>query len=119
MPIYNYKCNDCEKADDAEHYRFTKLLPISKMDSQVECPHCKHNDTTRVLSTFCMKISQLTVAHKAMGITEARVDMGNYMKEARNKRKQEFGPDTKEGASNEYWTGGEYDKTVWKDIPKP
>ena len=60
----------------------------------------------------------LTAAEKNAGVKKSRRDAGNYMRDAREKRKKEFGPNSREGQSNELWTGGEYDKQVFKGPSK-
>ena len=43
MPIYEYKCNDCEKV-------FSKLT--FNTESKAECPECKSQNTERLISTI-------------------------------------------------------------------
>lgn len=111
MPIYAYKCNDCE-------HDFEVFTTYDKsLSEQWPCEACESTNTKKVpgLASFSFG---LTAAEKNAGVNKNRKDMGAYMKDARNKRKKEFGPNTREGQSNELWTGGEYDKTVWKGPSK-
>jgi putative FmdB family regulatory protein len=43
MPVYDYKCNACNKP-------FTKL--VIKKDTLIECPYCKNTDVTKLMSAF-------------------------------------------------------------------
>ena len=43
MPIYEYKCKNCENV-------FSKLT--FNTESKVECPECKSEDTERLISTI-------------------------------------------------------------------
>ena len=107
MPIYLFKCIDCE-------CNFEVFTTYSKSTSESwECESCSSKNTKKVpaLASFQMG---LTASEKNAGVKKNRKDMGAYMKDARDKRKKEFGPNTREGQSNELWTGGEYDKRVWK-----
>jgi len=107
MPIYSFMCNDCE-------CDFEVFTTFEKSTSeQWACEECGSKDTKKVpgLASFHMG---LTLGEKNAGVKKSRRDMGAYMKDARDKRKKEFGPNSREGQSNELWTGGEYDKTVWK-----
>jgi putative FmdB family regulatory protein len=43
MPIYEYKCKDCEKV-------FSKLT--FNLNAKAECPECKSENTERLISTI-------------------------------------------------------------------
>jgi len=60
MPIYEYKCNDCEA-------RFEKLARrISEInDDSPACPHCGSDDTRRVISAFA-RHGESGVDHEAI-----------------------------------------------------
>ena len=107
MPIYAFNCSDCE-------CEFEVFTTFEKSTSEKwPCEECSSENTKKVpgLAAFHMG---LTAAEKNAGVKSGRKDMGAYMKDARDKRKKEFGPNSREGQSNELWTGGEYDKSVWK-----
>ena len=107
MPIYLFKCDECES-------NFEVFTTYDKSCSESwACENCASAKTKKVpaLAAFHMG---LTVSEKNAGVKNSRKDMGAYMKDARDKRKKEFGPNSREGQSNELWTGGEYDKRVWK-----
>jgi len=111
MPIYAFKCNDCE-------HDFEVFTTFDKSTSENwACENCGSLETKKVpgLASFSFG---LTAAEKNAGVNKNRKDMGAYMRDARDKRKKEFGPNSREGQSNELWTGGEYDKTVWKGPSK-
>ena len=44
MPIYEYRCPDCD-------LKFELLRPLSQSDGGVSCPQCQH-EARRILSTF-------------------------------------------------------------------
>ncbi len=45
MPLYEYKCLDCEMCFDA-------LRAMSKADAPIACPGCGSENTHRVISLF-------------------------------------------------------------------
>jgi putative FmdB family regulatory protein len=45
MPLYEYRCNDCESI-------FDELRPIRVADSPIKCPACGSSATSRKLSLF-------------------------------------------------------------------
>lgn len=45
MPIFEYKCNDCNKKFDVLHKSSTNL-------EEVICPVCQSKDSKKLLSTF-------------------------------------------------------------------
>lgn len=45
MPLYEYRCEKCEKTYEA-------LVSMSKADDPGECPHCGFEKSERLLSTF-------------------------------------------------------------------
>ena len=44
MPIYEYKCNNCDEI-------FDKLVSFSHKD-EIECPECNSVQTTKLMSAF-------------------------------------------------------------------
>jgi hypothetical protein len=102
-----FKCEGCE-------CNFEVFTSFDKSNTEKwPCEDCGSTETKKIpaLASFQMG---LTVSEKNAGVKKSRKDMGAYMKDARDKRKKEFGPNSREGQSNELWTGGEYDKQVWK-----
>ena len=45
MPLYEYKCADCEKSFDA-------LRSMSDADALIACPKCSSESTRRMISLF-------------------------------------------------------------------
>ncbi len=45
MPLYEYKCSDCETKFDA-------LRDMSEADAPIACPHCGSEETQRAVSLF-------------------------------------------------------------------
>ena len=45
MPIYEYRCDDCQVT-------FEKLRPMSKADAPAPCAECGSSDTSRAISLF-------------------------------------------------------------------
>ena len=46
MPLYEYKCKECEKT-------FENLSSFRDSEKPVECPNCGSKKTGKLLSTFC------------------------------------------------------------------
>jgi putative FmdB family regulatory protein len=45
MPLYEYKCSDCETCFDA-------LRAMAKADAPIACPKCDSENTGRMISLF-------------------------------------------------------------------
>jgi putative FmdB family regulatory protein len=45
MPIYEFKCNKCEKI-------FEQLIFSSDEEEKLACPSCGQSDTSRLMSSF-------------------------------------------------------------------
>ena len=43
MPFYSFRCTDCS-------YRFELMRSVSERDEMAECPECKKQQATRLLS---------------------------------------------------------------------
>jgi putative FmdB family regulatory protein len=111
MPIYPFRCEECSSDFDV-------FASYEKATSENwPCEHCGSANTKKVPALLTYHMG-LTAAEKNAGVKNSRKDMGNYMRDARDKRKKEFGPNSREGQSNELWTGGEYDKQVFKGPSK-
>ncbi len=50
MPIYEYKCNSCEKV-------FTVLSLKVEEDEEVRCPYCQNEDIKKEISAFSSYLS--------------------------------------------------------------
>jgi putative FmdB family regulatory protein len=45
MPIYEYKCRECDN-------RFEKLVSMKTADTEIECPACHEKQVEKVVSVF-------------------------------------------------------------------
>lgn len=45
MPIYEYRCQQCEET-------FDKIRSFSDADAPVQCPHCQQEGAERMISAF-------------------------------------------------------------------
>lgn len=61
----------------------------------------------RVFDTSTSIQHGLTANEKRIGTTKKRKEMGEFMKDQREVRKKTYGSNTREGQSNELWTGRE------------
>ena len=48
MPLYEYRCSDC-------NISFTELISFTEKDSQIDCPKCGCFDTKLFLSSFSVR----------------------------------------------------------------
>ena len=111
MPLFDYRCETCS-AEEGENVVFERLVASDNKDAQT-CPYCDGTETKRMIGIPSWTMG-LTANQKSIGVTKDRLDKTNYTRDMRTKRKKEFGSGTREGTSNELWTGGEWDKRVWK-----
>lgn len=100
MPLYEYAC-DCE----GERRVFSVRLSLSEYKEELPCP-CGNGMAKRVFSATPTR-QGMSAFEKRIGTTSARKEMGDYMKDQREIRKKTYGSDTREGKSNEIWTGKE------------
>ena len=49
MPLFTYKCQDCEES-------FEELVSISQSAEQIDCPKCRGNNTRKQLSIVARPI---------------------------------------------------------------
>ena len=54
MPIYEFKCSDCEE--------FFEVLVMGDKDNEVQCPKCQSNSFERVLSTTSYAMAEGSVS---------------------------------------------------------
>ena len=103
---------ECENSGAIE-LLFEQSFPMTTDFSQVKatCPDCDGNNTQKVMSTFAVHYG-LTNNEKTAGTTKRRKDVGAYMRDARDIRKREARPGTKDAVSNEIWTGSEVTRGV-------
>ncbi|NLD74151.1 MAG: zinc ribbon domain-containing protein [Chloroflexi bacterium] len=50
MPLYEYRCQDCQAT-------FDLLRPFSRADEPADCPNCHSNDSKRAMSR-CAALSR-------------------------------------------------------------
>ena len=101
MPRYEYECN-C----NGERKTFVLRISISEYKEEMPCP-CGNGFGKRVFDSSVSVHHGLTAEEKRIGTTKTRKEMGKFMKDQRDVRKKTYGPDTREGKSNEIWTGKE------------
>lgn len=100
MPLYEYAC-ECS----GERRVFSVRLSLSDYQDEVPCP-CGSGMGKRVYSSPPVH-KGMTAFEKKIGTTSTRREMADYMKDQREVRKKAYGSDTREGKSNEIWTGKE------------
>jgi len=108
MPLYEFSCAN----HGSEPHVFTLQMNVSDYVSNPACPDCGE-ESQRVFGSVAVQ-SGRTAAQKAAGTSKRTIDYGNYMKEQREQRKKNYGPNTREGQSNELWTGNEVKDGVIK-----
>jgi hypothetical protein len=102
MPRYEYAC-EC----NGERNTFILHLSISEYKSEMPCICGKEGIAKRVFDNSAAVHRGLTANEKRIGTTKKRKEMGEFMKGQREVRKKTYGADTREGQSNELWTGKE------------
>ena len=50
MPIYEYRCKNCQ-------HRFDKLVSMGTEDAEIECPACHKKEAEKTISLFGAKTS--------------------------------------------------------------
>ena len=102
MPIYEYEFTH----EDGSVERFELMRSITSRDEPAPAPSGAGMGR-RVPSLPGAILEGRTATEKKAGTTKQRKEWGNYMKDAREKRKQNYSPSTREGMSNELWVGNE------------
>jgi hypothetical protein len=132
MPTYEFECLSCtEKIKEIksnpeninnediqncpDNYTFEIEGCMSNPPHEAECPVCEVITNRRVFFPAYVHWG-LTAAEKSAGTTKGRFDMGKFMKDARDKRKRQAAPDSKDKISNELWTNTPWQKDLLKDI---
>lgn len=100
MPRYEYAC-EC----NGERKTFMMRFSLSEYKPEIPCP-CGNGVARRIFSDVAVH-QGLTAAEKSAGTTKTRKEMGEFMKDQRSVRKKTYGASTREGQSNEIWTGKE------------
>ena len=86
MPIYEYKCNNCQK-------KFEKLVGVVAGSKTISCPNCQSEDVTQLISRFRSKRSQADIMESMeenfrgvnmddpKSVTKAMKEMGSALKD--------------------------------------
>ena len=104
MPLYDFKCNACSSAR-GEDYSFTLSMLMSADRSVVPCDSCGQTESVIRLFDIPAFHNGMTAGEKSAGTTKQRFESGKFMRDERAKRKRAYGPNTREGQSNELWAG--------------
>lgn len=107
MPIYEYEFTH----PDGSAERFETIRPFATRDEPTPAPSGL-GFGKRVPSLPAAQVTGMTAAEKKLGTTSSRREWGKYMRDARDKRKQNYSPSTREGFSNELWVGNEVRDSV-------
>jgi putative FmdB family regulatory protein len=67
MPIYEYRCADCDRSFEAF---------VRPTDTTAECPHCKGSKLTRELSTFAARSNGDSTAAASAAIANSGISNG-------------------------------------------
>ena len=109
MPQYDFKCKACsEKAGETIVFSATQGMNDERVAA---CPDCGEESRVQIFSSFTIH-EGTTRAFKEMGVPKERIEKGKFLRDARDKRKREYGPGTYEGESNELWTGSHVPKGI-------
>ena len=100
MPKYSFQC-----LNDACEHCFELHLSISEYNPVTPCPLCTQ-ESKRIYTPVSVHQGR-TLGQKTTGTSKRTIDHGKYMREAREKRKQTYNPNSREAQSNELWTGNE------------
>jgi putative FmdB family regulatory protein len=100
MPTYPFRClnDDCKNVFDI-------IMTVSEYCATQTCPTC-NNDAQRIYTVVAVHQGR-TLSQKQSGASLKTIEHGKYMKDAREKRKKNYHPDSREAQSNELWTGSE------------
>lgn len=102
MARYDFEYND----ENGVRHVFEANYPINYDFTTVKSPCGNYVAKKLDNFSFASKFG-LTRKQKEAGTTSKRVEMGEFMKEQRKKRKNAYEPGTRQHESNELWTGTE------------
>ncbi|MFY9233936.1 MAG: zinc ribbon domain-containing protein [Fimbriimonadaceae bacterium] len=80
MPVYEYRCSQCQK-------RFSALIGMVAEPDDGRCPHCGSQDTARLVSRFMRgrteddRIDEMADQLETMGEPESPQDMRKMVRE--------------------------------------
>jgi hypothetical protein len=100
----------CSK-NNKEDYFFELNCSMSEYTGKSKCPICGKQSKTRIYTPPAIHMG-MTAAEKSAGTTKQRVDYAKYVRDARDKRKRQADPNSRDAKSNELWTGSEVERGV-------
>lgn len=107
MPKYSFRCSNEQCLNE-----FVLHMHFKDYNPEQQCPECS---STSVRLYTAITIHQgRTLAQKTSGASKRTIEHGKYMKDAREKRKRKYAPDSREAQSNELWVGSEVQDEVIK-----
>lgn len=107
MPKYQFRCSNEECCEE-----FNIWMLASEYDANQPCPKCL-SQSQRVFTTVFVHQGR-TISQKQSGTSLKTIEHGKYMKDAREKRKKNYDPQSREAQSNELWVGTEVQDGVIK-----
>jgi putative FmdB family regulatory protein len=100
MPRYQFRCPSEECGNIFDVY-----MSAEEYTDIHACPDCQI-DAKRVFTTISVHHGR-TLSQKKAGASLKTIEHGKFIKDARDKRKKNYGPESREGQSNELWVGTE------------
>jgi len=100
--LYEFLCT-CNE----EQKFYTVSMSLKDYKSEIACPCGKENAMAKRVFNVPAVHHGMTANEKIAGTKKERVEYGKFMKDQREIRKKEYGPETREGVTNELWTGNE------------
>lgn len=107
MPKYQFLCSNSECGEV-----FDIRIPASEYTPEQNCPKCEQV-AKRVFTPVNIHQGR-TLGQKTSGASLRTIEHGKYMKDAREKRKRNYSPTSREAQSNELWVGTEVQDGVLK-----
>lgn len=105
MPKYQFKCSN-EECNNV----FDIRVSVDEYCAEQSCPTCQ-NSAKRVFTVISVHQGR-TLSQKTSGASLKTIEHGKYMKDAREKRKRNYDPKSREAQSNELWVGSEVNDGV-------
>jgi len=111
MPKYKFRCPN-EKCEN----HFDVRMSAEEYKPEQTCPDCG-SEAVRVFTPVTVHQGR-TLSQKQSGASLQTIDNGKYMKDARERRKKNYDPTSREAQSNELWVGSEVNDGIIKAPPK-
>jgi len=105
MPKYQFRCSNEECSDI-----FDIRVSADEYSAEQNCPKC-NKFAKRVFTTISIHQGR-TLSQKVSGASLKTIEHGKFMKDARDKRKRNYDPKSREAQSNELWVGSEVNDGV-------